>query len=93
MSRFDPWLQRCERARSIPILEVVDRLGIGEPRKSGKHYLIRCPFHNDRRPSFYIEPVKAVWKCFPCDDGGDGIGLWMRVRGVGFSDAVRELTA
>ena len=89
--RFRNWRNRCDEARSVPILEIVERLNLGEPTGSGSHYLIRCPFHDDRRPSFYIEPTKGVWKCFPCDAGGDGIRLVERALGLRFVDAVHWL--
>ena len=85
------WDDRCDAARSVPIAELVSRLGLSEPKKCGKQLLMRCPFHDDRRPSLYLEPVKGWWKCFGCGEGGDSISLWMRERGVGFADAVREI--
>ena len=85
------WTERCEAARSIPIMELVRRLDLGEPRKCGKQLQLHCPFHSDGRPSFYIEPKRGLWNCFGCGLGGDGIALWMQTRRVGFAQAVREI--
>ena len=39
-------------------------------RKRGVNYVGLCPFHNDRRPSFYVSPSKNICKCFACGEGG-----------------------
>ena len=78
-------------ARAVPLLEVAERLGLGEPRRVGKEYVLPCPLHDDSRPSLRLNAERGLWHCFPCGEGGDGIELWMRVRGVTFADAVREL--
>ncbi len=85
------WIERCEAARSVPILDLVQSLGLGEPKKCGKQQTMLCPFHGERSPSFFIEPRRGLWNCFGCDAGGDGIGLWMKARRVGFAQAVREI--
>jgi hypothetical protein len=81
-----------ETARSVPILEVARRLGL-EPVRQGREWVARCPLHEDRRPSLRLDAKKGVWFCHPCSEGGDGIRLFQRARGIGFPDAVRELAA
>ena len=81
-----------EQARQVPLLAVVERLGLGPPRKVGREYVTQCPFHDDRRPSLCINTERRVWKCWPCAEGGDGIELVRRVMNVSFVDAVRWLT-
>ncbi len=85
------WTERCEMARSVPMTELMRRLGLGESKKCGKQLLMRCPFHADGRPSFYIDPQRGLWNCFGCGLGGDRISLWMQSRQVGFAEAVREI--
>jgi DNA primase len=80
-----------EEARALGILDVARRLGL-QPAKRGREYMARCPFHEDRTPSFSIAADKGVWHCFGCGRGGDALGLWMQVRRVDFATAVRELT-
>ena len=91
--RQEQWEQLKDDARSLSILDVARRLGLGEPVKQGKEYVVSCPMHDDRKPSLQLNPAKGTWYCFPCGIGGDGIGLVMKARRVGFPEAIRELTA
>ena len=81
-----------EQARRTPILDVAERLGLGEPVRRGREWAVCCPFHDDNRPSLTLSDA-GLWYCFVCAEGGDGIELWQRVRGVPFAEAVRELAA
>ena len=85
------WTRQVEEARSRPILEVARSLGL-EVRRAGKGWMARCPFHEDKTPSLSLTPEGGVWHCFGCGRGGDGIALVRAMRGLGFRDAVRELT-
>ncbi len=82
-----------ERARAVPLLEVVQRLGLGTPVKKGKELAVRCPLHEDNNPSLRLNPTKQLWYCSPCFEGGDAIQLYMRARRIQFAEAVRELAA
>ncbi len=82
-----------EDARRVPILEVAQRLGLGEPISRGGEVAVRCPLHDDERPSLTIDPDRNVWYCFPCGMGGDGIGLYRLATGLSFGEVVRELAA
>jgi hypothetical protein len=87
----ESWSRRVEEARSVPVLEVARALGL-KPKKAGKEYMASCPLHEDATPSLSLNPRKAVWHCFSCGRGGDGIALVMEVRRVNFQNAVREIT-
>ena len=80
-----------EQAREVPILKVVEHLGLGSPRKVGREYAIHCFLHEDRHPSLSINAREGLWYCHVCAEGGDVIRLWECARRVGFVDAVREL--
>ena len=80
-----------EAARSLSILEVCERLGLGEPQRRGGEWFVSCPFHDDGHPSLRMNAASNLWYCDPCATGGDSIDLWERVRGVAFAGAVREM--
>jgi DNA primase len=50
-----------------------------------------CPFHEERSPSFSVEPVDKLYHCFGCQAGGDAFKFVQEIEGVGFSDAVELL--
>ena len=53
------------------ILEVVDkRVPL---KKSGKNYQACCPFHNEKTPSFSVQPERQFYYCFGCGAGGNGV--------------------
>ena len=61
-------------------------------KHKGSNYQACCPFHNERTPSFIVNPTRNTWHCFgACQDGGDAIDFVMRIEGIPFPDAVRKL--
>lgn len=74
---------------SNDIVEVVSR---HVPlKRSGRHYKALCPFHPDKEPSFYVNPERQLFKCFGCGAAGDIIAFVMKIDGLTFVDAVKEL--
>ena len=86
--RYERKTVQIQRARETPLLEVVSRLGLGEAKRKGREWYVRCPLHLDESPSLRMNLEKSVWYCDPCDTGGDGITLVMLVRGLPFLHAV-----
>ncbi|MFQ5766520.1 MAG: CHC2 zinc finger domain-containing protein, partial [Acidobacteriota bacterium] len=62
-------------------------------RNSGRKLKGLCPFHQEKTPSFTVDPDKGLFDCFGCRTGGDLFEFYMRVEGVGFADALRDLAA
>lgn len=60
-------------------------------KRSGKDYKGRCPFHEERTPSFYVVPAKGFYNCFGCGESGDVFTFLMKRLGLGFLDAVRAV--
>ena len=60
-------------------------------RVSGAHYTGRCPFHEERTPSFSVDPVKKMYHCFGCGKGGDLIRFVQETENVDFVGAIEWL--
>lgn len=73
-------------------IDVVDLIGryVGLKR-AGKNYSACCPFHQERTPSFFVNPERRSYKCFGCGEWGDGLNFVMRMEGLGFLEAARHL--
>src|SRR4051795_11360964 len=64
----------------------------GRRGAKGRRLWWPCPLHQDRNPSFCVEPGKPWWRCFGCGESGDAATLVMKVRGATFPEAVAYLT-
>lgn len=60
-------------------------------KKAGKNYSARCPFHNEKTPSFSVSPDKQFYYCFGCGAGGNALGFVMDHDNLDFVQAVEDL--
>ncbi len=60
-------------------------------KKAGGTFKGCCPFHNEKTPSFNVNPVKQFYHCFGCGESGDIFTFLMKQDGLSFMDAVRTL--
>ena len=60
-------------------------------KRQGREYSARCPFHDERSPSFTVSPVKQFYHCFGCGAHGSAIRFLMDYDRLEFLDAVEEL--
>ena len=65
------------------IVEVVDRRV--KLKKTGKNYSARCPFHDEKTPSFSVNPDKQFYYCFGCGAGGNALGFLMDYENLDLS--------
>jgi DNA primase len=75
----------------VDIVEVIDRRV--KLRKAGKNYSARCPFHDEKTPSFSVNPDKQFYYCFGCGAGGNAIGFVMEYDNVDFPQAVETIAS
>ena len=75
--------------QAADILEVVsDFVSL---KKRGSNYTACCPFHNEKSPSFNVNPTRQIYKCFGCGQGGDSVKFVMDIEAISYVDALRYL--
>lgn len=78
----------CERA------DVTDVIGRHvELKQAGRNWKGLCPFHDEKTPSFNVNPDRQIFHCFGCGEGGDVIGFLVKHENLTFPEAVRMLAA
>ena len=74
----------------LDITDVVS--GYVSLQRSGRAFKACCPFHQERTPSFYVNPERQSWHCFgACATGGDIFGFIMRAENLEFKEALQRL--
>lgn len=72
--------------------DIVDVVGqFVKLRKRGINYIGNCPFHNEKTPSFNVNPAKGIFKCFGCGKGGDVVTFIEEYEKFSFVEAIRWL--
>jgi DNA primase len=73
-------------------VDIVDLIGgFISLRRQGANFVGLCPFHEDRRPSFNVNPNRQTWKCWVCDLGGDVFSFLMEKERISFPEALQML--
>jgi DNA primase len=73
-------------------VDMVDLVsGRTQLRKSGVEWRGRCPFHDERTPSFWVNPLTKFYYCFGCQAAGDAIGFVQQTEALDFAGAVEWL--
>ncbi|MDP0492435.1 MAG: DNA primase [Verrucomicrobiota bacterium JB023] len=72
--------------------DIVDLINSYFPlKRSGSLFKACCPFHNEKTPSFTVDPNRQFFKCYGCGEGGTAIGFVMKYENLPFPDAIRKL--
>ncbi|MBD3166860.1 DNA primase [bacterium] len=72
------------------IVEVVSEY-VSLKRRGGRNFTGLCPFHQEKTPSFSVNPDLQIFKCFGCGKGGNVYTFIMEMERIEFPDAVRHL--
>ncbi len=88
MSTFDQGLIAQIKAR-LRIEDVIGRHV--ELRPSGNRLVAPCPFHQETKPSFSVNPEGGFYYCFGCQASGDIIEFYRTINGLEFAEAVEAL--
>ena len=73
----------------VNIVDVVGR--VATLRKAGSRFKGLCPFHNEKSPSFHVDPDKGFYKCFGCGKAGDIITFVRETEQLTFTEAMETL--
>ncbi|MEZ4104228.1 MAG: DNA primase [Candidatus Paceibacterota bacterium] len=83
---------------SDAVQQIKDRLNIidvispyVELHKAGRHFKARCPFHNEKTPSFNVSPERGMYHCYGCQAGGDIFTFIQEIEKVDFKEALKIL--
>ncbi|MEK7382846.1 MAG: DNA primase, partial [Elusimicrobiota bacterium] len=61
--------------------------------RAGRNLKARCPFHQERSPSFIVSPERQTFHCFGCGEGGDAFSFVMKTENLTFTEAAEKLAA
>ncbi|QEC51334.1 DNA primase [Anseongella ginsenosidimutans] len=60
-------------------------------KKRGSNYIGLCPFHNEKTPSFNVNPARGIFKCFGCGKGGNAVDFVIEHEKYSYPEAIRYL--
>lgn len=62
-------------------------------RRRGANLIGLCPFHDERTPSFNVNPARGIYKCFGCGKAGGAVNFIMEIENCTYPEALRKLAA
>src|SRR5436309_12198262 len=72
--------------------DIVDVIGAVLPlKRAGANFTALCPFHQEKSPSFNVNPHKQIFHCFGCHKGGDVFSFVKEYENLTFPEAVKRL--
>ncbi len=74
----------------IDLVQLIEERGV-KLRRSGRSYTGLCPFHNEKTPSFNVDPERRSYRCFGCGESGDAFTWLEKQDGLDAGEALRTL--
>jgi DNA primase len=81
--------ESIDKIRNVNISEVIGHYI--KLKKKGTNFSANCPFHDEKSPSFVVNDIKGIYKCFGCGKGGDAIGFVMDKDKKTFQEACEQI--
>ena len=81
-------IKNVEEIRKTPVEDVLKNFVELKP-KGGKFFAL-CPFHQEKTPSFVVDPGRNNYHCFGCGESGDGVSFLMEHQGLTYPEALEE---
>jgi len=76
----------------IQTADIVEVVGdFVQLKRKGQNLWAPCPFHNEKSPSFSVNPAKSLYKCFGCGKAGGVVQFVMDVEGTSYIEALKYL--
>lgn len=79
----------AEVKEKVDLVEIVSDYVVIQ--KKGRQYIGLCPFHDEKTPSFTVNPTKQLYYCFGCGAGGGAIKFLMEIGKQSFQDVIINL--
>ncbi|MDR2191816.1 MAG: DNA primase, partial [Endomicrobium sp.] len=80
-----------ERVRLSTDIVSVIREYLPDLKRAGRNWKARCPFHNEKTPSFVVNSEKGIYKCFGCNASGDVFKFVKEMDNISWVEAVKKL--
>jgi DNA primase len=91
-STASPGLHDDLKERVRDAIDIVDLVGTYlSLRRAGKAMVGLCPWHEDSRPSFQVNPERQTFRCWVCNIGGDVFSFLMKMERLEFREALEQL--
>lgn len=88
------WIPRQFIDDLLVRVDIVDLIDSHVPlKKVGSNFVARCPFHNEKTPSFSVNRNRQMYHCFGCGASGNAISFLMEYSHLEFVEAIEDLAA
>ena len=85
-------IPRDTEERILDAAQIVNVVGdFVSLRRRGSDFVACCPFHQEKTPSFHVNPARGMYHCFGCHEKGTAVGFLMKHENMSYPEALRYL--